>query len=60
MWVTDSCNQNHTSTDLTQTTQSPENSEAPPTVQNFTAQYSQPGHFGLLLVSEQYEGILAI
>ena len=60
MWVTDSCNQNHTLAHLTPTTQSPENSEAPPTVQNFTAQYSQPGHFGLLLVSEEYEGILTL
>lgn len=49
-----------TSAGLTPTSQSPENSvemEAPPTVPNFTAQYSQPGHFGLLMVSE---GIMTI
>ena len=55
VWITDSCDQDHTSSGSTPTPQSPENSmgaEVLPTVQIFTTQYSQPGHFGLLLVSQ--------
>ena len=55
VWITDSCDQNHTSSGPTPTPQSPENSmgaEVLPTVQIFTTRYSQPGHFGLLLVSQ--------
>ena len=45
VWITetDSCDQNPTS--------------SMPTVQIFTARYSQPGHFGLLLVSQGCQGI---
>ena len=49
MWITDSCYQNHTLDNSSET-------EVPTT---FTAQYSQPGHFGLLFVSQERDGILA-
>ena len=60
VWITDSCDQSSTPT-----TQPPENSmgaEAPTTlgattVPTFTARYSQPGHFGLLLVSQVCERV---
>ena len=57
MWITDSCDQNHTSFGSTPTPQSPENSMGAevPTMSTFTAQYSQSGHFGLLLVSQGRE-----
>ena len=48
MWITDSCYQNHTLDNKSET--------GVPTT--FTAQYSQPGHFGLLLVSQECDGIL--
>ena len=50
VWITDSCNQSHMTSRSAPTTHTSETSvetEAP----TFTAQYSQPGHFGLLLVS---------
>ena len=43
VWITDSCNPNPTS--------------STPTMQIYTARYSQPGHFGLLLVSQGYERV---
>ena len=60
-WITDSCDQNHTSSGSTPTPQSPENSmgaEVLTTMSTFTARYSQPGHFGLLLVSQGRESVL--
>ena len=44
VWITDSCYQNHTLENKSET--------GVPTT--FTAQYSQPGHFGLLLVSQEF------
>ena len=49
VWITDTCYQNHTLDNSSET-------EVPTT---FTAQYSQPGHFGLLFVSQERDEILA-
>ena len=66
MWITGSCDQNHTSSGSTQTTQPPENAMGAEslttlettTVQTFTTRYSQPGHFGLLMVSLECERVM--